>query len=93
MTMIMFVLTVRARQQPMKALKQWRKWFWIIVELVLERFGSCQAIFTDVLGMKREAVKIVPKLLNFEQQQCGMNIAQEMLTTFNDYLDLLKKVE
>ena len=39
-------------------------------------------IFTDVLGMKRVAVKIVPKLLN----------AQEMLTTFNDDLDLLKKV-
>ena len=29
-------------------------------------FGSCQAIFTDVLGMKRAAEKIVPKLLNFE---------------------------
>ena len=31
-------------------------------------FGSCQAIFTDVLGMKRAAVKIVPKLLNFDQK-------------------------
>ena len=29
-------------------------------------FGSCQAIFTDVLGMIRAAVKIGPKLLNFE---------------------------
>ena len=29
-------------------------------------FGSCQAIFTNVLGMKHEAAKIVPKLLNFE---------------------------
>lgn len=29
-------------------------------------FGSCQAIFTDVLGMKRAAAKIVPKLLNFD---------------------------
>ena len=29
-------------------------------------FGSCQAIFTDVLGMKRAEAKIVPKLLNFE---------------------------
>ena len=26
-------------------------------------FGSCQVIFTDVLGMKRTAAKIVPKLL------------------------------
>ena len=29
-------------------------------------FGSCKAIFTDVLGMKRAAVKIVSKLLNFK---------------------------
>ena len=28
-------------------------------------FGSCQAIFTNVLGMKRAAAKIVPKLQNF----------------------------
>ena len=26
-------------------------------------FGTCQAIFTDVLGMKRATAKIVPKLL------------------------------
>ena len=31
-------------------------------------FGSGQAIFTDVLGMKRAAAKIVPKLINFEQK-------------------------
>ena len=30
-------------------------------------FGSCLAIFTDVLGMKRAATEIVQKLLNFEQ--------------------------
>ena len=29
-------------------------------------FGLCQAIFTDVLGMKHAAAKIVPKLLNFD---------------------------
>ena len=28
--------------------------------------GSCQAIFKDILGIKRAAEKIVPKLLNFE---------------------------
>ena len=33
-----------------------------------------------------------PKLLNFEQKQRGMDIAQLMLTTFNDDPDLLKKV-
>ena len=55
-------------------------------------FASCQAIFTDVLVMKRAAAKIVPKLLNFEQKQCRMDIALEMLTTLNDDPDLLKKV-
>ena len=50
-------------------------------------FGSCQAIFTDVLD-----TKIVPKLLNFEQKQRCIDIAQEMLTTFNDNPDLLKKL-
>ena len=41
-------------------------------------FGSCQAIITDVLGMKRAASKIVSKLLNFEQKQRRMDIAQEI---------------
>ena len=35
---------------------------------------------------------IVPKLLNFHQEQRRIDIAQEMLTMFNDYPDLLKKV-
>ena len=39
-------------------------------------FGSCQAIFTDVLGTKCAATKIVSKLLNFEQKQHCMDIAQ-----------------
>ena len=42
--------------------------------------------------MKRAATKIVPKLLNFEQKQHRMDIAQQMLTTFNDDPDLLKEV-
>ena len=40
--------------------------------------------------MKR--AKIVPKLLNFEQKQYRMDIAQDMLMTFNDDPDLQKKV-
>ena len=32
-------------------------------------FDSCQVIFTDVLGKKLAAAKIVAKLLNFEQKQ------------------------
>ena len=87
------------RQQLMKTLKQWRKWFWIIVESPLESslmnistsFASCQAIFTDVFGMKRAAAKIFPKLLNFKQKQHFMDVAQEMLTMFNDDADLLKR--
>ena len=55
-------------------------------------FGSWQAIFTDVLGIKCAAVKIVPKLLNFEQKQRRMDIAEEMLTAFNDDPDLLKTI-
>ena len=57
------------------------------------RSCSWQAIVTDVLGMKRStAAKIVSKLLNFQQKQLRMGIAQELLTTFNDDPDLLKKV-
>ena len=55
-------------------------------------FGSCQAIFTNFLGMKHAAAKIVSKLLNLKQNQCRMNIAQEMLMSFNNDPDLLKKV-
>ena len=42
---------------------------------------------TDVLGMKHAA-----KLLILEPKQRCMDIAQEMLTTFNDDPDLLKNV-
>ena len=55
-------------------------------------YGLCQTIFMDVLSKKRAAVKIVPKLLNFEQNQRHMDIAQETLTTFTDDPDLLRKV-
>ena len=49
-------------------------------------------LFRDVLGTKCAAAKIVPKLLNFVQKQCRMDIAQEMLTRFNNGPDLSKKV-
>ena len=54
-------------------------------------FGSCQVIFTNVLRMKCVTAKIAPKLLNFKQKQHHMDIAQDMLTTFNEYPDLLKR--
>lgn len=34
-------------------------------------FGSCQAIFSNVLGMKRVAAKFVPKLLNILTKNCA----------------------
>ena len=37
-------------------------------------------------------LKIVSKSLNFMQKQRRMDIAQEMLTTFNEDPDLLKKI-
>ena len=42
--------------------------------------GSRHGIFSNVLGMKRVAAKSVPKLLNFEQKQRRMEVAQESLT-------------
>ena len=42
--------------------------------------------------MKRATAKIVLKLLNFEQKQHRLYIAQAMLATFNDDPDLVKKV-
>ena len=39
-------------------------------------FGSCQAFIKEVLAMERPAAKIVTKLLNLEQKQCCMDIAQ-----------------
>ena len=54
--------------------------------------GSCHAIFSDILGLKRVAAKFVPKLLNFDQKSRRMTIAQEMFNDVNDDPDLLKKV-
>ncbi|XP_029665557.1 uncharacterized protein LOC115236955 [Formica exsecta] len=55
-------------------------------------FGSCQVIFSDVLGLRRVAAKFVLKLLNFDQEQCRMDIAQELLNEVNDDPELLKRV-
>lgn len=39
--------------------------------------GSCHSIFIKDLGMRRVAAKFVPKLLNCDQKQHRMNIANE----------------
>ena len=54
--------------------------------------GLCHEIFSNVLGMKRVAAKFVPKLLNFEQKQRRMEIAQESLNEFNDDAELMKRI-
>ena len=47
---------------------------------------SYQATFTNVLGMKYAAAKIVSKFLNFAQKQHCMDIAQQTLTDHVQHL-------
>ena len=56
-------------------------------------FVSCQAIFTDVLGMKRLAAKIVPKFLNFEQKQGSMDkkVCRVLVCSSNFFVCYSKK--
>ena len=51
-------------------------------------FGSWQATFTHVLGIEKATAKIASKFVHFEQKQQCIDIAQDILTTFNDDLDL-----
>ncbi|UYV81581.1 hypothetical protein LAZ67_20001589 [Cordylochernes scorpioides] len=51
--------------------------------------GSCHSIFINDLGMRRVAAKFVPKLLNSDQKQHRMNIANEMLDSVRDDPNLL----
>ncbi|UYV61769.1 hypothetical protein LAZ67_1006441 [Cordylochernes scorpioides] len=46
--------------------------------------GSCHSIFVNDLGMRRVAAKFVPKLLNCDQKQLRMNIANKMLDSVRD---------
>lgn len=55
-------------------------------------YGTCEAIFADVLNMKQVAAKFVPKLLNFQQKQHRVTIAEQMLADVADDPDLLKRV-
>ncbi|UYV69308.1 hypothetical protein LAZ67_6003200 [Cordylochernes scorpioides] len=54
--------------------------------------GSCHSIFINDLGMRRVAAKFVPKLLNCDQKQQRMNIANEMLDCVRDDPNLLQRV-
>ncbi|UYV80513.1 hypothetical protein LAZ67_19000396 [Cordylochernes scorpioides] len=54
--------------------------------------GSCHSIFINDLGMRRVAAKYVPNLLNCDQKQHRMNIADEMLDSVRDDPNLLQRV-
>ncbi|UYV84734.1 hypothetical protein LAZ67_X003247 [Cordylochernes scorpioides] len=54
--------------------------------------GSCHSIFINDLGMRRVAAKFVPKLLNCDQKQHRMNIANEMLDSVRDDPNLLQRI-
>ena len=68
----------------------------ITIREVADDFGisisSCHKIFLNVLCMKCVAAKFVPKLLNFEQKQWRMEVAQESLNEVNDDAELLKRI-
>ncbi|UYV60743.1 hypothetical protein LAZ67_1002089 [Cordylochernes scorpioides] len=54
--------------------------------------GSCHSNFINDLGMRRVAAKFVPILLNCDQKQHRMNIANEMLDSVRDDPNLLQRV-
>ena len=54
--------------------------------------GSWHSIYTNDLRMTRVAAKFVPKLLNFDQKQHRINIAQEILDFVRDDPNLLQRV-
>ena len=54
--------------------------------------GSCHEIFSHILFKGRVAAKFVPKLLNFEQKQWRIEVAQESLNEVNNDAELLKRI-
>ncbi|UYV79961.1 hypothetical protein LAZ67_18001198 [Cordylochernes scorpioides] len=63
-----------------------------VAEDLIISIGSCHSIFINNLGMRRVAAKFVPKLLNCNQKQHRMNIANEMLDSVRDDPNLLQRV-
>ena len=53
---------------------------------------SCHEIFSNVLRMKCVAAKFFPKLVNFEQKQRRMEVAQESLNEVNNDAQLMKRI-
>ena len=63
-----------------------------VSKMAVKTIRSFHEIFLNVLGMKRVAAKFVSKLLNFEQKQRQMDVAQESLNKGNHDADLLKPI-
>ena len=78
MSITMIILVVWAHQQLIKTLKQRKVVMMIMGDThdVGIKLGICEAMFMDVLGIKRG----------------HMDIGQGMVMTFNNDSDLLKKV-
>ncbi|UYV64317.1 hypothetical protein LAZ67_3000269 [Cordylochernes scorpioides] len=64
----------------------------VVAEDLNISIGSCHSIFINDLGMRRIVAKFVPKLLNCDQKQHRMNIANEMLDSVRDDPNLLQRV-
>ncbi|UYV76531.1 hypothetical protein LAZ67_14001018 [Cordylochernes scorpioides] len=62
-----------------------------VAEYLNISIGSCHSIFINDLGMRRVAAKFVPKLLNCDQKQHRMNIANEMLDSVRDDPNFLQR--
>lgn len=63
-----------------------------VAEEIGVSYGSCESIFTDVLGLTRVAAKFVPKLLNFQQRSYRQTIAENSLADVSDDPNLLSRI-
>ena len=63
-----------------------------IAEDVGISFGSCQAILTEKLNMRRFAAKFVPRVLTKDQKANHVNISQELPDHVSVDKNLLKTI-
>ena len=55
-------------------------------------FGSCQAILTEDLGMRRVAAKFVPRLLKDDQKLSRVNVCKELQQRVEHEPDFMSRV-
>lgn len=80
--------------------KQKRKLCWIIIKSTIRKVAedvntsaaSCRVVFSDVLDIKPGSAKFIPKLLNFDQKNYRISIAQKLMNYVNLILNLFKRV-